>query len=96
MKTDAVKKTSQKLKTIHAENKFSAYSNHTGIMSTNYDFKMIFGSIESVTDSEITVLELGSVTLSPQHAKAFCKNFSQSIEKYEAAFGEIKLVGNPT
>jgi hypothetical protein len=95
MKTASVKKTSKKLITIPSENKFRAYSNHTGILSTNYDFKMMFGSIESATDSEITILELGSVTLSPHHAKAFCKNLTLVIEKFEASFGDIKL-DNPT
>ena len=92
----AIKTTSKKIKTIYAENKFNAYSNHTGVMTTPYDFKLIFGSIEVATDSELTILEHGSVTISPQHAKAFCKNMFESIEKYESSYGEIKVPGNPT
>lgn len=89
----AIKTTSKVTKTISAENKFNVYSNHTGVMSTNFDLKFIFGAIESATASELTVLEHGSVTMSPQHAKAFCSNLSQAIEKYESQFGEIKLLG---
>ena len=92
----AIKNTSKATKTIYAENKFNVYSNHTGVMTSNYDFKFVFGSIESATDSGLIILEHGSVTMSPQHAKAFCSHLSNAIASYETSFGEIKLTNKPT
>lgn len=89
MTTD--KKTSRQTKIIPAENRFHAYSNHTGVASTLYDLKLLFGEIQSATESELTVIEHGDITMSPQHAKAFLKNLSQALDKYESMFGEIKV-----
>lgn len=86
-----IKSTSRPTKIISAENRFHAYSNHSGVASTNFDLKLLFGEIQSGTESELTVIEHGDVTMSPQHAKAFLNNLAQAIDKYESMFGEIKV-----
>lgn len=76
---------------ISKENKFRVYSNHSGVATTNYDITLLFGEIDSASGSELTVLQHGSVTMSPHHAKAFSISFSNAIQQYEDRFGEIKL-----
>lgn len=89
-----IKKTSRPTKIISAENRFHAYSNHTGVASTNFDLKLLFGEIQSASESELIVIEHGDVTMSPQHAKALLNNLALAINKYESMFGEIKVPGN--
>lgn len=89
------KSTSRQIIFTDAENSFDVYSNHTGIMTTSYDLKLMFGSVQAVTGAGISVLKHGSVTLSPQHAKAFCRVLSNTIEQFEAKFGKINVVDNP-
>lgn len=88
-----IKSTSKPTKIITAENKFHAYSNHTGVATTNFDIKLIFAEIQSANESGLTVIEHGDVTMSTQHAKAFLNTLAQVIEQYESVFGEIKIPG---
>lgn len=76
---------------IGKENKFRVYSNHSGVATTNFDITLLFGEIESASGSELTVLQHGSVTMSPHHAKAFSISLSNAVQQYEEKFGVIKL-----
>lgn len=78
-----------------AENMFDVYSNHTGIITTSYDLKLLFGAVQDATASGISVLRHGSVILSPQHAKVLCRALTEAIGQFEATYGEINLGNNP-
>jgi len=83
-----------KIKYIESDNKFNAYTNHTGISVSVFDLRLIFGQNvpeESPGATEVTVARLGSVLMSPLHAKLLCANLQTNIQTYESMFGEIKI-----
>ena len=80
-----------KIKTIRSENRFRVYSNHTGLEASNFDIRLTFAEIESSDGSAITVIEHGTVTMSPQHAKAFSANFAQAVRQFESLYGAIEM-----
>lgn len=82
----------QKMIIKESENKFDIYSNHTAIMTTGFDIKLIFSTVLNASESELNVLQHGSVTLSPQHAKVFLRNLTRAVGDYEKNYGEIKYV----
>ncbi len=88
----SIKNSAQKLITKDSDNRFDVYSNHTGIVTTGFDFKLIFGSVQMATESEVTVLQHGAVTMSPQHAKVFCRSLLAAVENYEKSFGEVNFI----
>lgn len=84
------KESQNKPKIIDKENKFHAYCNHTGIATTNFDITLMFGEVQTLIQSELTILMHGSVTMSPQHAKLFSQSLVSAIDEYEKRSGEIK------
>jgi hypothetical protein len=90
---------SPQFKYVDSENMLMVYTNHTGISLTNFDVRIMFGQIEvkmgqaqAITGlvQDVTVINQGAVIMSPLHAKLFCENLKQNIEKFEKLFGEIK------
>jgi hypothetical protein len=89
-----------KLKYVNSENMFSVYSNQTGVSITNFDIKLMFCQIDTQIDQqelaggqtkELPVNKLGSVTMSPNHAKLVCTLLQGKIEEYEKLFGKINM-----
>lgn len=87
-----------KFKYVNSESKFNEYVNHTGIAMSNFDITMLFGQINPQMGQEkpvgnqaqeLTVTMLGSITMSPVHAKLVCANLQANIEQYEKLFGKI-------
>lgn len=85
---------------VKSENEFSVYANHTGVGYTNFDIKLMFGQIDIQMDQEkltpghrpeLTITKLGSVVMSPVHAKLVCANLQANIEQYEKTFGKINV-----
>lgn len=83
-----------------SENEFMVYSNHTGVGITNFDLTLMFGKIDvkiehiepiSGGTQGVTITTLGSVTMSPAHAKLVCANLQANIEQYEKMFGKINM-----
>lgn len=95
MTTNAIK---PKFKYVNSENMFSVYANQTGVSTTNFDIKLMFCQIDTQIDQEqpaighaqeLDVIKLGSVTMSPAHARVFCKILQAKIEEYDKLFGNI-------
>lgn len=67
------------------ENKsFKVYSNDIAINVSVYDL-----SIQFRQQSLDGIETMGTVYLSPQHAKALLRVLKENVEQYEALFGEI-------
>ena len=71
----------------------SVYSNHVELNISNWDFKFRFGEILDQQGETIHITERVRVIMSPQHTKAFLLVLAQNVQKFEATFGEIRLVG---
>jgi hypothetical protein len=83
-----------------SENEFTVYANHTGIGLSNFDIRLMFGQIDMKMEQEkpisggaqeLTIIKLGSVIMSPVHAKLVCANLQANIERYEKMFGNINM-----
>jgi hypothetical protein len=92
-----IQSTSQKMTIKDSDNRFDVYSNHTGIMLTGFDVKLLFGMVQAATESEVIILQHGSVVMSPQHAKVFSISLAKAVSDYEKLNGEIRVpAGNDT
>jgi len=88
-----------KYKYVKSENEFTIYSNHTGVSISSFDVRMMFGQLEMSMEAqpvnglpqEVTVNLLGSIIMSPSHAKLVCENLRANIELFEKMFGTINL-----
>lgn len=68
---------------------FNVYCNESSITMSYYDFRLNF-SENTADDANI----LGSIAMSPQHAKALLHILAENVKKYEEIFGEIKPFNN--
>jgi hypothetical protein len=70
----------------------SLYVNDTQIEVTPWDFKLIFGEITSPATPESLVTRIkttAEVRMSPQHVKKLVEILTLTVQRYEAAMGEI-------
>lgn len=67
------------------------YANSVQIRVNVWDFFLIFGTLQQVSQNEVEVRNFQGVYLSPQQAKALLTILEQNVSSYEKAFGEIKL-----
>jgi hypothetical protein len=79
-----------------AENFVSMYINDTQIQITPWDFRFIFGLIETppmvVGESKtILVKTIGEIRMSPQHAKTVAMVLLQQVKRYEENVGPIPM-----
>jgi hypothetical protein len=89
---ESIKKLDQSLRIRQTvESAPSVYANNAEVSITTWDFRLKFGEIEKITESEISVAERVRIAMSPQHAKAFSKVLAEHVTKYEEAFGEIQV-----
>ena len=74
------------------------YSNSLNVLTTTWDFILLFGSAQlpekiggpgQTLKAPIRVD--AAITMSPQHAKASAKALQSVVEGYEKRFGTIKL-----
>ena len=56
-----------------------------------WDFQLVFGTMQSNTPDEVTVLTKQGIFLSPQQAKALFNILGQNLAQYEGTFGELRL-----
>lgn len=68
---------------------FKVYSNQLQIMMSPYDFAFTFHE-----HTNMGIVDQGTVTMSPQHAKVFAAILAENVKQYEALFGMIPDV-NP-
>jgi len=73
----------------------STYANSAQISVSYFDFKLTFGTIESVDEKEVVIEEIVSVSMSPEHAGALAKILSHNIELYEKNFGSLRNLPTP-
>lgn len=70
------------------------YSNAVKIVSSFYDFQLLFGSgiINVLEENSTQIIESKFlVQLSPQHYKVLLNSMQNQLDEYEKKFGEIKL-----
>jgi hypothetical protein len=85
-----VKTTKKKREATRSEQYRNVYANSIQLQVNVWDFRVVFGEIQDSTDEAIRIEEQVRVTMSPQHTKAFLDLLSTHVQKYEAAFGEIR------
>lgn len=74
----------------------SIYCTAFNILSSFYDVKIEFATIEPLTDKDGNVIDSERtpqqrVTLPIALAKELAKKLSESVSQYEASFGEVRL-----
>jgi len=76
---------------VDNEDYFTAYANGAVVAHTYFDFQLHFAETK-VRDAQNIVSEgFATILMSPQHAKALLRHFTENLELYESKFGEIKL-----
>jgi Protein of unknown function (DUF3467) len=88
-----------KFKYVESGNEFNVYVNHTGVAISSFDVRIMLGQLGMSMDTqpvdghqpEVTVNMLGSIIMSPSHAKLVCENLRANIELYEKMFGKINV-----
>jgi hypothetical protein len=68
-----------------------SYSNSVQIRVNIWDFFLVFGTMQQVSETQVDLRNFQGIYLSPQQAKALMALLQQNVTNYEAAFGEIKL-----
>jgi regulator of RNase E activity RraA len=68
----------------------SVYANQVEMHTSNWDVKIRFGEA-IIAEGEHVVEEKARIVMSPQHTKAFLAVLTDTVRRYEAAFGEIPL-----
>ncbi len=75
----------------HTQDYRENYANSVQVRVNVWDFFLVFGTLQQISQTEVEVKNLQGVYLSPQQAKALLTILEQNVSSYEKAFGEIKL-----
>jgi flagellar protein FlaG len=67
------------------------YANSVQIRVNVWDFLLVFGTMQQISETQVELRNFQGIYLSPQQAKALMALLQQNVSNYEAAFGEIKL-----
>ena len=67
------------------------YANSVQVRVNVWDFFLVFGTLQPLSENEMEVRNFAGIYLSPQQAKALVTILEQNIVNYENTFGEIKL-----
>lgn len=69
------------------------YANSVQIKISLWDAELVFGLLQTpmVPGEEVTILNWGSVHISPQQAKALAQLLDSHVRMYEQNFGPISL-----
>lgn len=77
---------------VNTTDKPAYYANIANCNFNNYDFTFMLGQKKNREDGQILSEDIDlSITMSPQHAKAFALMLYGQLQQYEELFGEIKL-----
>lgn len=72
---------------------FTSFINNTRFGHTKYDIQMVCGQVVLSVDSNYTkTKEIGTLSMSPQHAKAVHTALGEALGAYEAEYGSISDV----
>ena len=78
-----------------AQNYVSLYVNDTQVQITPWDLRLMFGVISGLSNEDnilISVMQLGEIRMSPQHAKKLSQILAKQVAAYEATFGSIPQI----
>ena len=67
------------------------YANSVQVRVNVWDFFLVFGTLQPLSETDMEVRNFAGIYLSPQQAKALVTILEQNIVNYEKTFGEIKL-----
>jgi hypothetical protein len=77
---------------VGSENAFSLYVNSAEMGLSGWDVRMKLGEIVGqAEDGRAIVKNLGTIVMSPAHAKAVLEALQKTVRIYEEKFGEIDL-----
>jgi hypothetical protein len=79
------------VKFVNAPDYRESYANSVQIRVNVWDFFLVFGTMQQLSETQVELRNFQGVYLSPQQAKALMALLQQNVSNYEAAFGEIKL-----
>ena len=67
------------------------YANSVQVRVNVWDFYLVFGTLQPISEQQVEVHNFAGIYLSPQQAKALMTVLEQNVANYEKTFGEIKL-----
>src|SRR5438874_2205643 len=73
----------------------SYYSNSVRLVTTTFDFRLLFGEISPFADGKMGVIARATVVMSPEHMKAMVAVLTRSVEEFEDAHGVIPWPAKP-
>lgn len=76
---------------IRSEKHVSVYSNFVQCAITPWDVRIDFGELGEVEDDITSVIDLASITVTPQLAKAVVGILHANLLSYEQQFGKINM-----
>ena len=82
---------SPKIQLINTAEYRENYANSVQVRVNLWDFFLMFGRVNQVTQDSVAIHNFQGIYVSPQQAKALLNVLQQNVTQYESAFGEIKL-----
>ncbi|UVT20042.1 MAG: DUF3467 domain-containing protein [Nitrospira sp.] len=76
---------------LKSEDTPSFYANNIDLSVSTWDFRLKGGEIIQANKDSITIKELFTLYLSPNHAKMLSILLSERVAEYEKRFGELPL-----
>lgn len=77
-------------KFIRSDKFLATYSNNAQMKISNWDCAITFGEVIGESDGAPLVEQRVTITMSPQHLKAFTSVLQGQVKQYEDLFGEIR------
>jgi hypothetical protein len=77
------------LETYRAEDAVRLYAGSVRIISSFFEFILVLGQLDVGVKGPGRIREVGSLYLSPQHAKAVSVLLNEKIAEYEGTYGRI-------
>ena len=79
------------IKLVQGPDYRDGYANTVQVRMSEWDFFLVFGTLQQASEAQVEVRNFQGIYLSPQQAKALLRVLEQNVVQYETAFGEIKL-----
>lgn len=72
------------------------YTNSSQTNVGPFDISLVFQKSSELFPGQMGITDLVSVTMSPQHFKAFVNSLEVTLEAYEATFGKLTIAESDT
>jgi hypothetical protein len=79
------------IRLVNAPDYRDGYANSVQVRVSVWDFLLVFGRLQPLSNTDVEVQNFQGIYLSPQQAKALLTILEQNVRQYEGTFGEIKL-----